>query len=644
MASENVKQAIALIKSGQRDAARKILAEALRADPRDETAWAWLVESLDSDAMRIQAMQQWLKATPESSVARRALARLQGGEAAVPSPAPPPPAFEALPPEPVQRMTEPVTTPRPVSPWPPARIDPKEMAVNGSVVPGAKPGKAGKPGKPPKPPKAAKPAKAPKPEKHKGATPPAAAAPEVPPPPPSDFEALQDLRAGASRRDTARVPYQPPRRRWPRVVILILTLIAALGALAIIIRRQEGERLAVRATQQSLRATSSALATENAALSTEMAKPTATPIPPTPTRTPTPIPTPSVTSETLAGLTVLRAYHTATLLLDGRIFVVGGSRSEGGALLKSAEVCDVATGACAATASMRIERELHSATLLPDGRVLIVGGRNADGWLKDAEIYDPETDRWRTTNPPSPHGAKHAALSLADGRVLVTGACLEGAPELASNAASVFDPTKNTWLKAAPMESKRCGHIAAFLPDGRVLVAGGTDGQQELSTSEIYDPAANAWTQAGEMNVGRADAAAAGLPGGWVLVAGGVSGGQTLDSVEAFDPEGQTWLARASLASPRAALSLTRLQDGRALLTGGERSVAEWTEETYLQDAMVYDPESDTWGVPGKLVTARAAHTATLLTDGRVFVAGGLGTPDLAIGSTEVLTPASKVP
>jgi len=560
------------------------------------------------------------------------------------SPAALPRGPEAAASEPAPRMTEPVTTPRPISPWPPARIDRKDMGGAGSAAPGAKPGKAGKPVKPPKPPKAAKPAKAPKPQKAKEAVAVPIAAPQVPPPPPSDFEALQDLRAGASRGDSETPLGRPPRKRWPRVVMLLLALIATLGSLAIILRRQEAERVSIRATKQALQATSEALATVNAALSTEEAKPSATPIPPTPTRTPTPIPTPSVTSETLAGLTALRAYHSATLLLDGRIFVVGGSRSEDGAFLSSAEVCDVATGACAATASMRTAREKHSASLLPDGRVLVVGGSNGDGWLKDAEIYDPETDQWRTTNPPGPHGANHVALALSDGRIFVAGACMEGATEPAGNAASVFDPTTNAWSKAAPMGQARCGHLAGLLPDGRVLVAGGTDGQQALSSSEIYDPAANSWTLSGEMTMGRAFAASVGLADGRVLVAGGVSGDQTLEAVEAFDAEAGTWQAHASLPSPRAAPTLTRLPDGRALLTGGERSRGEWTETTYLADAMVYDPAADAWGVAGKLAVARAAHTATLLADGRVFVAGGLETPDRAINTTEVLTPASPAP
>jgi N-acetylneuraminic acid mutarotase len=177
-----------------------------------------------------------------------------------------------------------------------------------------------------------------------------------------------------------------------------------------------------------------------------------------------------------------------------------------------------------------------------------------------------------------------------------------------------------------------------------VLVAGGTDGEQELSSSEIYDPAANTWTVAGEMSMRRAFAAAVSLPDGTLLVAGGVSADQTLDSVEAFDPETQAWHTRASLPSARLAPILTRLSDGRALLTGGERSRGTWTDETYLNDAMVYDPTLDEWGVSGRMVAARAAHTATLLTDGRVFVAGGLETPDKAIGTVEVLTPAGKVP
>ncbi len=81
------------------------------------------------------------------------------------------------------------------------------------------------------------------------------------------------------------------------------------------------------------------------------------------------------------------AAHTATLLPDGRVLVVGGMDVDDHTLA-SAEIWDPATGSFEPTGSLAEGRDFHTATLLPDGRVLIVGGR---GGLHPAEVWDPAT-------------------------------------------------------------------------------------------------------------------------------------------------------------------------------------------------------------------------------------------------------------
>ena len=77
MDEESLNTAINLVRSGQRLAARSLLARLLREDPSDETAWMWLVETMDNDAHRAEALRQCLSANPGSEAAQTALKRIR---------------------------------------------------------------------------------------------------------------------------------------------------------------------------------------------------------------------------------------------------------------------------------------------------------------------------------------------------------------------------------------------------------------------------------------------------------------------------------------------------------------------------------------------------------------------------------------
>ncbi len=73
--------------------------------------------------------------------------------------------------------------------------------------------------------------------------------------------------------------------------------------------------------------------------------------------------------------------------------------------------------------------------------------------------------------------------------------------------------------------------------------------------------------------------------------------------------------ATGSLATARADHTATLLPNGKVLVAGGSSCV--------LASAELYDPASGTWTATGSLATARDLHTATLLPNGKVLVAGG---------------------
>ena len=238
-----------------------------------------------------------------------------------------------------------------------------------------------------------------------------------------------------------------------------------------------------------------------------------------------------------------RNMHTATLLLDGRVLVVGGNRS-GQHPIASAELYDPATGTFSVTGSLTIGRGFHTATLLLDGRVLVVGG-TSDGWvgssvLASAEVFDPKTGTFTTTGSMSAKRANHTATLLADGRVLVTGGTTSGGiASLAS--AEIYDPTTGRFASTGAMTTARCFQEATLLTDGRVLVSGGDpagwlyDGPF-LASAEIYDPSTGSFTSTGSMVETLTNHAATLLPGGLVLIAGGYDGRRDVASAELYDP------------------------------------------------------------------------------------------------------------
>ena len=98
--------------------------------------------------------------------------------------------------------------------------------------------------------------------------------------------------------------------------------------------------------------------------------------------------------ETTGSLETARGSHTATLLPNGKVLVVGGT-GPGNVSLGSAELYDPASGTWTATGSLAMARRFHTATLLPDGKVLVAGGFGV-GYtsLASAELYDPASGTW----------------------------------------------------------------------------------------------------------------------------------------------------------------------------------------------------------------------------------------------------------
>jgi hypothetical protein len=313
------------------------------------------------------------------------------------------------------------------------------------------------------------------------------------------------------------------------------------------------------------------------------------------------------------------------LLQDGRVLAAGGRRY--GDSLDSAELFDPKRGEFRATGSMAAKRYQATATTLVDGRVLVVGGVVGSG--PDAELFDPATGLFTATGPMVAQRELHTATRMTDGRVLIVGGYQVGAYLV---GAEIFDPATGLFGPTGSMASAREGHTATLLPDGRVLVVGGDRGstggtQVYLADAEIYDPQSGKWAMTGSLQTARTSATATLLPDGRVLIAGGSgfqANGEELTmaafaSAEYFDPVEGQFTTAGSMTEVRAGHTATQLQSGKVLIVAGSAD---------QMSAELFDPESGRFAATGSMGVPRFEHVAILLADGRVLVAGGSGTDE----------------
>jgi hypothetical protein len=313
----------------------------------------------------------------------------------------------------------------------------------------------------------------------------------------------------------------------------------------------------------------------------------------------------------------------------------------------------------------------HTATLLSGsaaecgtncGKVLVVGGVGSSGVpLASAELYDPGSNSWTTAAPLTNARADHTANLLGDGTVLVAGG--RAASGARMGTAEIYNPATNSWkATSTPMDEPSYDHTATLLSSnpaesgiddvGKVLVAGGccNASNGSLFGSELYSPATKSWsaTGFGFLNSHRSHTATL-LSGsgpahsrcGMVLVVGGRGGASPVDNnavtPEIYEPRSQRWVAAGDQQVRRRVHTATLLTDGNVLIAGGTS-----TSSPALDAAELYDPVTGLFSQTGKLGKARTAHAAARLPDGKVLAAGGLAADGTALTSAELYDFAAK--
>jgi len=350
--------------------------------------------------------------------------------------------------------------------------------------------------------------------------------------------------------------------------------------------------------------------------------------------------------DTFASATPLmntaRNFATATLLpkpniLNGQVLIAGGEDNFNA--IASTELYNTLSNTFASSApSMNVARSGATATLLPNGKVLIAGGESSfQAALASVELYDPATNTFAASTP-SMNSARALATAtlLPNGKVLIAGGSFLNSTEL-------YDPVANTFAPAAStpvMNGARAFATATLLPNGKVLIAGGavnTSASGALATTELYDPVSNTFAASPPvMNASRYIATATLLPNGQVLIAGGTRDGSTgLTSTELYDPVANTFASSTpTMNATRAGATANLLPNGKVLIAGGVSFDVGYRSSTEL-----YDPVANTFAATApNMKLARYSATATLLLNGKVLIAGGFGIAD-SLSSSELYTP-----
>lgn len=322
----------------------------------------------------------------------------------------------------------------------------------------------------------------------------------------------------------------------------------------------------------------------------------------------------------------------AVCLVVGALVGCGGSSASSA---PSAPSGSISGPGFSATGSMTTARMGHTATLLSNGRVLIAGGYSGEGpdhlvYLASAELYDTATGTFSATGSMKTARAGATATLLPNGAVLIAGGYFVDAAgaTVALASAELYDPTAATFTTAGSMSSARYNHTATLLTDGRVMLAGGTGSSASLSSVELYELSTSVFSSGGSMTTPRTGHTATSLATGWILLAGGARTDQPgspvyLASTELYDPATGTSTAGGSMAARRYTHTATLLPNGQVLLAGGLAIVGG--SKVSLASAESYDPGTATFTPAGSMTAARSGHVAVILANGLVLVAGGLG-------------------
>ena len=316
-----------------------------------------------------------------------------------------------------------------------------------------------------------------------------------------------------------------------------------------------------------------------------------------------------------------RSDHIMVQLPSSPLVLVAGGTSNGTAVIKTAELYDPVTNTWRATGDMKTARRGHTATVLNNGKILVVGGYDGTNALSTAETYDPSTGVWTNTIGPLAYTHRyHTATLLSDGKVLIAGGTVGPLGTADAKYTEIYSPLTGTFSPGLPLPEERQGHTATMLSNGDVLFVGNSIGDGTLVRRLINTSGTYAWATGltglpASMTSARYNHSATLLATGKLLVTGGFGADPT--SAELYDPSGRTWSSAGNMLSSRAYHTSTTLRNGDVVVIGGYNGTSSLNTLDY------FDAANTQWLAGQKLLnTPRAMNTSLMLSNGKVLTLG----------------------
>jgi len=317
-----------------------------------------------------------------------------------------------------------------------------------------------------------------------------------------------------------------------------------------------------------------------------------------------------------------RLGQAATLLPDGRVWIVGGAtpnpleRTQ--APITASEIYDPLAKRFSPGPSLPSRASSPLAAPVVDG-ILVAVGFDDNG----ARIVDVGKGTVRPVGPMSVVHGQGTMVPLLDGTALIFG----GGGRESHSVAETYVPETRSFQRVGDLQVKRFRCPATLLKDGRVLLTGGTSSEtatynRRIADAELYDPTTRKFTRIASMRKSRDGHTATALPDGRVLIAGGYNEEDgTAASAEIYDPKGASFREIAPMRLPRANHAAALLADGRVLIVGGNSHLRG--KDLILRSAEIFDPSTERFVETAAMESAREDFSATLLSTGDVLIVGG---------------------
>lgn len=313
-------------------------------------------------------------------------------------------------------------------------------------------------------------------------------------------------------------------------------------------------------------------------------------------------------SEVMTGIGILG--HTSTALKDESFIIVGGVEKQ----ITRKEILRFKDGVVTTIGSLQKARYHHTETLLPNGHILITGGYHVDAGnqaLSEIEEVDLATGSSNVVANLKFARAGHTAVLLSDGRILIAG----GANGQPLNTAELYDYKKKRILRTLTMKESRSNFDAITLPSGKVILIGGHG--SNMKSIELFNPKKNTFSNAGFLHFGRFIHKSILLDNGKILITGGFNLKETMSEVELYDISTQKSTVLQPMSSRRDGHSLIKTPNGKIIVLGGA-DLGGLSSAT-----QVFDPSTNKFSAGSSIDYPVEGHTANLLHSGKILIYGG---------------------